>query len=212
MKSTGITVAGSTVAAPERVLANYLANYPGTLSRYDFEPHGEPNVLTVDEIWKTRIINSRFSHAECSELERASIGWASLWAAIPASSHIKDADPAIEGGLYDEMSKLYTLMTNIHGVSTAKASKVLHFKRPHLYPILDRRLMGVYRDEAEVAARHYPSRGFRRMHWAAIRNDVIANKQALRELRRDLATTDPALASLASLSDLRLLDILSWSR
>src|SRR5450631_3262672 len=115
MKIMGSMIAGSTVAAPVKVLAEYLANYPGTLGRYDFGPHGEPNVLTADEIWKTRIVNSRFSHAECTELERASIGWEPLWAAIPASSHIKDADPAIEGGLYDEMSKLYTLMTNIHG-------------------------------------------------------------------------------------------------
>lgn len=67
------------------------------------------------------------------------------------------------------MLKLYSLMTDIHGVGAAKASKVLHFKRPSLYPILDSRLMELYRDPAIAAAKQYKKRGFKRLYWAAIR-------------------------------------------
>lgn len=207
-----ITVAGSAVPDPLKVLATYMANFSGTLRQYDFGSHGDPDVLTTEEIWKTRIIHSRVTHAEKTELERASTGWACLWVAIPSDANIENADPALDGGLYDDMDKLFRLMTDVPGVSWAKASKILHFKRPSLYPILDSRLIEIYQEPAAIAARDYPGRGFNRMYWAAIRNDVIANKSALQELRGGLASADAELARLASLSDLRLLDILGWSR
>jgi hypothetical protein len=62
-----------------------------------------------------------------------------------------------------------------------------------------------------VTAKQYPDRGFKRMYWAAVRSDVLANKQALHHLRTEIAA-DLSTSMLASLSDVRLLDILSWSR
>jgi hypothetical protein len=215
MKSMGmaeITVAGSVVPNSLKVLTTYAATFGATLRRYDFRSRGNPDVLTGEEIWTTRIIRSRVTHFEKSELERTSAGWTSLWAAIPLHASIEHADPAVAGGLYDDMDKLFGLITEVPGVSWAKASKILHFKRPSLYPILDSRLIEKYQEPAALAAADYPSRGFNSMYWAAIRNDVIANKSALRELRRGLASGDAELAKLATLSDLRLLDILGWSR
>lgn len=145
MTCTEIIVAGTAVHAPMTVLVDYMARYGGTLDTYDFAFRGEPDVLTAEEIWRTRIIHSRVTHAETSELERAATGWNSLWEAVPSDAHIKNADPVLDGGLYDDMLELYTHMTDIHGASAAKASKVLHFKRPHLYPILDSRLIAIYR-------------------------------------------------------------------
>ncbi|MGY2746219.1 hypothetical protein [Arthrobacter sp. UYCu723] len=72
--------------------------------------------------------------------------------------------------------------------------------------------MELYRDPAVAAAKHYKKRGFKRMYWAAIRNDVIANKDALKKLRQGLANEDAGTNRLSDLSDLRILDILSWSR
>lgn len=211
MTSTTITIAGRPITAPLKTLCNYAAKYGGTLRQYDFAPKGEPTVLTGAEIWTTRIIHSRVTHAERDELEKASASWESHWAAISPDAVINDADPAVEGGLYDSMLKLYTLMTRIPGVSTAKASKILHFKRPDLYPILDSRLVELYRDSAAVAAQRHPERGFKRMYWAAIRNDVVANQAALSSLRHDLRNQSDDIDRLTKLSDLRLLDILSWS-
>lgn len=141
-----------------------------------------------------------------------STSWSESWAAIASTACIEDADPASEDGLYDAMEKLYSLMTDIHGVGWAKASKVLHFKRPDLYPILDSRLMDIYRDPATRAAQQYKKRGFKRMYWAAIRIDVMANTDALKEIRQDLTMRGTETSKLSALSDLRILAILSWSR
>jgi hypothetical protein len=97
-------------------------------------------------------------------------------------------------------------------VRSGKLHKVLHLKRPHLYPILDSQLRRTYRTKAKLAgaqlARHgQPSRP---AYWAAIRDDLLANALALRQLR-DQLVEDPELERLAGLSDLRLLDILAWS-
>lgn len=206
-----IRLAGSVVSFPEDVLANYAERHGRTLAEYDFADRGNPDILRDDEIKKTRIIRSRVTDAEKSELEHVAASCPSLWTAIPFEAHIKDADPSIADGLYDRMLRLYTQLTNIHGVNDAKASKTLHFKRPHLYPILDSRLAGLYKDVASTAALDYPERGFKIMPWAAIRNDVVSNQNALHQLRHRLAARD-STTRLAGLSDLRILDILSWSR
>ncbi|MDQ0923379.1 hypothetical protein QF038_001887 [Pseudarthrobacter sp. W1I19] len=212
MTTTNINIAGHTIAGPLKTLTEYSRRYAGTLLKYDFGDKGDPNILTADEIWTTRVIHSRFTRAEQSELEKRSTSWRENWAAVASTARIEDADPAIEEGQYDAMQKLYSLITDIHGVSWAKASKVLHFKRPHLFPILDSRLMELYRAPALAAAKHYEQRGFKRMYWGAIRNDVVANKDALAKLRQDLANQDADINRLSDLSDLRILDILSWSR
>jgi hypothetical protein len=207
-----ITIAGRTLLKPVKTLTDYGERYPGTLAKYDFGDKGDPNILTADEIWATRIIHSRFSRAEQSELEKRSATWSASWAAITPNARIADANPQIEDGLYDAMQKLYSLMTDLQGVGWAKASKVLHFKRPDLYPILDSRLLDLYRDPATRIAQKHSSRGYRRMYWAAIRIDVMANKDALRIVREDLASQGGEAGKLSALSDLRILDILSWSR
>lgn len=124
------------------------------------------------------------THAERAELERVAAGCPSSWTAIPFEAHIQDADPSMAGGLYGRMLRLYTQLTKIHGVDDAKASKILHFKRPHLYPILDSRLAEIYEDAASTSALDYPELGFRRMAWAAIRNDVLSNQNARHQLRQ----------------------------
>lgn len=207
-----ITIAGGVVPSPLNVIADYAGKFGGTLRKYDFKRTGGPNALTADEIWDTRIIHSRVSHAETTALEEASAGWAGLWEVLPVDAHIEDADPAVESGLYDDMLKLYAGVTEVRGFKMSKASKILHVKRPHLYPILDSRLRALYSEAALVAAEEYPERGFKRMYGAAVRNDVVANKDALQSLRGDLANADPPLSALADLSDVRLLDILGWAR
>ena len=55
------------------------------------------------------------------------------------------------------MLDLYLPLLDIPGVSHAKASKLLHLKRPALFPILDSKLMALYRRPAAEAANAIPS-------------------------------------------------------
>ena len=108
------------------------------------------------------------------------------------------------------MTSLYTALQG-PGVKDGKVSKVLHLKRPGLYPILDSALSAFYAHAARDAARDYPEDGFRRMYWAAIRKDVLTNQDALRQLRPTLANNETLRTyRVNQLSDLRLLDILAW--
>ena len=101
-------------------------------------------------------------------------------------------------------------------MNRGKAAKALYLKRPHLYPILDSRLVAAYRHPARLAAHRLRNcrPGLRRAYWAAIRADLlhaenIAELAAVRTaLRQD---EDERVRRAADLSDIRLLDIVVWS-
>jgi hypothetical protein len=103
------------------------------------------------------------------------------------------------------------------GIAYGKISKVLHLKRPHLYPILDSKLRKAYRGPAAAAAQRFQQHrpGVRRSFWAAVRDDVLnpANVEALKAVRTEMRAHENELVQRAAeLSDVRLLDILVWRR
>lgn len=211
MMRDDMVVAGHRIDSPLDVVVDYATRFSGTLARYDFGDRGQPDVLTGEEIWSTRIIRSRVTYTERDKLERVAAGCAPLWAAIPIDASMRDADPSKTNGLWTNMLDLYTRFTEVSGISMAKASKILHFKRPGLYPILDSRLAELYREPASEAAEKYPELGYKKMYWAAIRDDLLRNELPMRALRAELFSVESKF-KLSELTDLRILDILSWSR
>ncbi|TDK96491.1 hypothetical protein EI067_15435 [Mycobacterium paragordonae] len=205
----GIEIAGRALSIDDCV--DKLRRYPRrTLSRYDQPGSGARDCLAREEIIRTRAVSSRISEAEVDWfLHRAKDApWPS-----PQADDLRQADPAIANGRYDELVKLYSHFNDgaPRGIAMAKISKVLHVKRPAAYPILDRRIALVYRDAAAQAARRYPQRSQSRAYWAAIRDDLIANTesgalQALRAALEDVSFGN----NVTSVTDLRLLDMLTW--
>jgi hypothetical protein len=127
------------------------------------------------------------------------------------------ADPAPVPGLYDDALALYEHFHKIRGIGPAKASKLLHLKRPLLYPIVDSKVMDIYRATGApaAAAKANPrskAQGWKEVFWDVIRADLIANWQGLAELHQLLATAgadgDDHAALLARLGPLRLHDII----
>jgi hypothetical protein len=160
------------------------------------------------------VIRSRIGLTECKQLIHACDQAADLLAAIPAAAHLRDADPAVHGGLYDQALAVFNRLLT-PGIRFAKLSKILHLKRPRLFPILDSRVLRAYRrTAAETAIRYRTERpGFQLLYWAAVRDDVIASGNiaalaALRELLHQDA--DSRVQRAAMLTDVRLLDILTW--
>jgi hypothetical protein len=203
-----IVIAGRVLSMDECI--DKLRRYPRrTLSRYDLPGPGAPKGLTRDEIVRTRAVSSRISDVEVGWfLKRAEDApWPS-----PEADDLRQADPATAGGPYDELVSFYSHFSDQapHGIAMAKISKVLHVKRPAAYPILDKRITSIYRDAAAQAARRYPQRRYRRAYWAAIRDDLIANTCALEALRVALEDAFETGRNLTSVTDLRLLDMLTW--
>lgn len=206
----GITIAGRVLSIDECI--DKLRRYPSrTLLRYDLGGPGDPNTLAREEVTRTRAVSSRISEAEANWfLDRAKDA---PWPSTEADD-LRQADPSVTDGPYDRLVTLYNHFSDgaPRGIGIAKISKVLHVKRPAAYPILDKRITSIYRDAAAQAARRYPQRGYRRANWAAIRDDLIANTEsgALEALRVALDDAVESGARLTLVTDLRLLDMLTW--
>jgi hypothetical protein len=107
-----------------------------TVERYDLGGLGDPDLVSEDEVIRTRVISSRIGRRDCGHLLRISAETTSVLAAIPTTAHLRDADPAVAGGLYDQAISVFDCYP-APGIRLGKVSKFLHLKRPHLFPILD---------------------------------------------------------------------------
>ncbi|WP_258008586.1 DUF6308 family protein, partial [Rhodococcus sp. ENV425] len=184
------------------------------VARYDLPGPGPAAVITVDEIARTHKVRSRISHAQRDWFIRSAVD--APWAAVPTEAQLVDADPNVSGGLYDRAEALYEHFRTAapRQVGVAKISKVLHIKRPGLFPVRDSKVMAFYRLHARAAAARYPHRGRRKMFWAAIRDDVCTNLDngALPLFRRRLEQSETEqVRRLTTLTDVRLLDLLTWA-
>lgn len=153
-------ICGRVVSDPVHICRDYAQRYARTIGEYDLGDPGDPGVLTAAEAWRTRIINSRLTHGERDKMISRATG--APWAEVPIDANPAEADPALADGLFASAAHLYWAFTwpeRISGVATAKAHKILHVKRPALYPILDQRLVGLYE----------PTRRLDRSAWATWR-------------------------------------------
>jgi hypothetical protein len=203
-----LTVAGRLVRDPVEIWRGYAIR-TRTLREYDLAGAGDPAVLVAAEVARTRIIASRVTRQEGAWFVRraADAPWG-----VSADADLACADPAGRGGLFDNAAALYWHFTTPHqvGIGPAKIHKVLHIKRPGLYPVLVRRL---YRAQARRWVNRIPNArpGDSMTFWAAIRDDLTDedNRSVLSQHRAELRE-DPQIARMADLTSLRLLDIVAW--
>ena len=189
----GLRIAGRTVDDPMTIWREYARSRPRTIRDYDRGGRGNPNYLTADEAWRSRIINSRLTRNECQQLAARAAALGCPWRDVPEDASLSGADPALQGGAFDKAARLYWHFTvpRIHGVRVAKVHKVLHIKRPALYPILDARVRNLYIESArpwvdqltrlQVTIEDSPP------YWAAIRQDLVCNEARLDAYQRELA-------------------------
>jgi len=203
-----IVIAGRTVSL-DQALMILRAYSKRTMRKYDLPGAGDPAILTPDEVRRTRAVSSRISEAEVAWFTAR--GSTAPW--LPAGSDLTDADPDVTAGVYDAMTDLfdYFLTAAPRGVNRAKISKVLHVKQPALYPIVDSHLDMTYRDAGRAAALRHPQRGFKSMNWVAIRADLIENRSTgSLSAVRDAIQQSTDLGDFNQVTDLRLLDMLTW--
>ena len=213
-----LQVCGHVLHDPMPIWRQYAEDYPRTIRQYDLGDPGDPDVLTEAEAWRSRIINSRLAHSERDEMIGRAAG--APWASVPADADLADADPAMPGGLFADAAWLYWAFTwpdRISGVAVAKVHKILHLKRPGLYPILDDRIKRLYKPYAAI----WPERlhylegitvADSPPYWAAFREDLVRNHDLLEGYRARLAEDDNETVRLmAELTRLRLQDIIAWT-
>jgi hypothetical protein len=218
MSEPAIRIAGRHLSVKEAM--NLLDQYPPlTLSVYDGEPTATiADDVTPEDIGRLIVIEP-LSQAVAIRLLNA--GASFPWHKVPVDARLEDADP--EGKLYADAIELFNAVDALENVGSAIASKILHIKRPHFFPILDSQLKLLYKEEAARAYQQSATWKSRQpewghLYWAAVRADLrdTGNVDALAILRQQLlsATTGADVTEhrrrLANLSNLRLMDILAW--
>jgi len=182
----------------------YARRHAATVREYDLRHDPEPNIVTVTDLGRMILINARLTGDDAATLLELANPPHSDWTRFETGVSITEpiADPADSsaGSLWNAMQHQYTVLDK-EGLGHAKITKLLHLKRPALFPIIDSFVRSFYRDC-----------GITSEWWAHIRADVIANAAAFGQLRSAAAESgDPAVAHLARLADLRLHDIAIWS-
>lgn len=195
----------------------YARNYPRTIRDYDFGARGDPQVLTEAEAWRSRIINSRLTRSECDQVVRRALS--APWVSVPVDADLVDADPSEPGRLFANATRLYWSFTwpeRIPGVAVAKVHKILHLKRPGLYPILDERVKRLYRPCAAEWTSRLSHLGGATLadsppYWSAFRDDLVRNCDVLRAYQAQMGEDeDGVVRTMAKLTCLRLQDIIAW--
>jgi len=93
----------------------------------------------------------------------------------------------------------------IHGIGIAKATKILHLKRPKLFPILDSYVMRFLLDIKIENLQKYKILDYTRSAFERVRADLINNNEAFNELEKRLYDLPTKLEKV------RIHDILCWT-
>jgi hypothetical protein len=211
---SSLPIADATV--PVEAIVDAIAGFSrGTVRWYDkggstAAPPAVDGVHLVD-LGRMAAMNPDLTGDDVVHLLEADIP-AELWSAVAMDADLADADPAAQGGLYDAALALYEAFRGLRGIKDAKTSKLLHLKRPSLYPVLDLAIRQLYDGRARRAASSpdIAWRGFQTAFWPAIREDLIAWRRvgAFDDIRASLV--DLGRPDHAELTDVRLLDVAAW--
>jgi hypothetical protein len=158
----------------------------------------EPDKVTLEDLARTMVIGS--------DLRALDIPWLlevdaeKEFAAIPVDAKLEDAAPGSE--LFEAAIMLDEKFSGHRGFGTAKKAKVLHLKRPYLFPVSDSFIRMTYSDASAGAE-----------FLAAVHRDLVnpANVRDFKVLQTRLIA-EPATSAakvLAEAPTLRLLDILA---
>lgn len=130
-----IVAAGAEEPDPLGRVVKYVTQFGGTVRKYDLADRGDPDVLSLEEVVRTRIIKSRISNRECDWLVSTAAEGQGLWSAVAPDARLADADPGEVGVLYDKALSLFNHFYDQRprGLSRGKISKVLHVKRPDCF-------------------------------------------------------------------------------
>ena len=120
------------------------------LANYDFGGTSAPDTVDISDIG--RMIGSRMvgmNALEAAELIR--LGPSAPWHGVPIDARLEDAAPGTK--LFGAAMALRAHFEAISGVKEAKATKLLAMKRPALFPVIDERVVRLYRVAAHTTRR-----------------------------------------------------------
>lgn len=201
-----LTLAGESwpIEAAAAVCRWYAAEFHETLCYYDFAgvdrtpyPH---DTVDLSDGGRLVVINARLRADDIPRMIRAAES--APWDAVPHHADLIRSDGA---DVLLEAERLYRHFRSPGvGLGPTRTHKLLHLKRPAVFPIVDRVVREAYWEPAKRAGR---ARGSNDPHfWPVLADEIRANAAGYAALTDALAG-NPA----ARLTVPRLADILTWS-
>lgn len=218
-----IRIAGQEVSLDEalRILGGYPAK---TLREYDGRALDAPEAwrkFTEEDVTAVRVIERRAVH---DPVAQAILAADLPWEEVP-DREVDLADQDETSQDYEQLAQFFRVLDRLPGVGSAVATKFMYLKWPAATIIQDSLLMDMYADPAH--AKYLKLReqgrlpavaeeaGWTHLYALAVRDDLLANHEsgALDELRSGIGmdVDEERAAVLSRVSDVRLLDILTWS-
>lgn len=189
---------GTTIAEPSLVLRFVMKD--GSYRAYD-EPHvAHDNSLSLDDVKMANKIQGRMGPLVVQAIMRVAADVEPLLAQIPAATCLMDTEISIP---WNPLRRVFEIMLNVPEVGLARATKILHKKRPSLIPILDSIVEKYLQMGGGVAAQNKPELAVELMRVYKI--DLDANSNSLRCLCHVLKRRG------INLTECRLLDIYLWA-
>lgn len=183
----------------------YAHEYATTILFYDCagDPEGEvvpsKGPISLSDIGRMATIGADLTSADATQLLTTS---GVQWSSVAPTARLEDADPDEPDGLYAAMSVIWSqIRVKKSGIGSAKASKVLHLKRPFAFPLLDRDICATYEKRYRKT----------RVYWQLIRQDLVDGAEDLERIRDRLESAkNPVVNRASRLPALRLLNIIAW--
>lgn len=173
----------------------------GTYQTYDLAPVLQDNILTNQDVRTANRIIARMSDRVITAILAHAPMIQGALSHISPSASLMAADEEIP---WAGLEQLLQAMTGIPEVGLARATKVLHKKRPALIPILDEVVAGYLREvERPSRRRDFVHNGLDLIR--EYKRELDANARNLRIVRDELAMRDFVL------TECRLLDIYLWA-
>lgn len=156
----------------------------------------DPGALEPIDVLASSALHVGLNQPELAAFAERRVDLEAWLTAIPPATQLIDRDPAVA-------DLLHTLPTFDERISTTLLAKVLHRKRPHLVPLVDRDVLDHYRPVTGVRSATAAWRPL----LDVIAGDLDRNAEPLNAMASAL---DDELGT--ALSPLRLLDLALWTR
>lgn len=199
-----------TVGSAAAAIRDYADSHSATIKHYDLGGPDEVDIVdsvSSEDIGRMVFINARLSGADAAHLTSADLMVKLHPLGIDLRVEDVELDPRANDPRYLAMLDAWSTLQALPKIGAAKASKLLHLKRPKLFPLIDSYVKRVYKSSALAAGIALGSTSPH--YWLPLAADTKANAPDFATVRDELSE-DASTRHLIYLSDLRFQDILAW--
>jgi hypothetical protein len=186
---------GSDIVDPLSVVLGFLERW-----HFDVSPASESASFAESDLRRANRGGARISAAEIGAILGRGRAIERALGAIAADASLAGAATSVP---WLPLRQLFEAFANIRGVGLSKMTKVLHYKRPALIPMLDSVVQTYLQDDDLGAKAPFAERALGLVR--GYKRDLDLNRAALRAVRLEIARRGYGL------TEVRILDLLIWS-